>query len=1177
MGSLVGLPRLRLDAIKLAGFKSFVEPTTIDLPSNLVGIVGPNGCGKSNIIDAVRWVMGESSAKNLRGESMADVIFNGSTDRKPLGQASIELTFNNPDGALGGEYAHFEKIIIRREVTRDGQSNYYLNNTRCRRRDITDIFLGTGLGPRSYAIIGQGTISRIIEAKPEELRVYLEEAAGISKYKERRRETENRMRHTRENLDRLTDIREELQQQLDRLQRQAQAAERYQILKADERRLEQELLALRWRYQAEQSKALASQIQQAELALEAKLAELTRCEATIETLRDEQYTHTDGVQALQENVYLSGQKVSQLEQAIASQQIRQQQCEQDIASNQASLVACQTDGKSSQAIITERSAELQQLTPQLSTAETEQEQLQQTLDETELALNNWQQQWDTFTSESHQAQRQAQVQQTQIQHLEQQIQSLRSKSLRSRELLDRIEPGPLQNEIAAHEAAQANLQANTTELTAAKQTAQQHLHDTRQQLDLQRQTLQQQQQALQQVTGRLASLEALQQAALGREQGDSQDWLIANQLDKAPRLGEQLQVAPEWALAVETVLGQYLQAVCVENLTHLASSIESSDNVDVILWQPATNSNESTGDGGRLSEVVTGDDAAVAFLDSIFYATDLPAALAKSQTLAAHESVITQEGIWLGRSWLRVPCQDQTSSGVFAREAAIKEAKEMVASLNAQTDELKAAIEVLEEQLLAVEQQRESLQQQWQQANHELADVTAQRQVKQSRLQQMQQRQQQLDAELAEYADEIDDLQSTLLETRAEWQTAMEAMQQFADEREQLQTRKVDAQTAYEQAKQATKAINQQVQEFRLQHQRLTSDLEAKRDLLARSTKLQAQYESKLEELSLLQESLISPVADWQEGLAVALDERLVAENALQSAKQQLQNIDYQLREIETQRSANDKAAQQQREAHNKLLLDKQAFDVRQTSIQEQLDEYDVDIDVLMSTLPEAANEGEWQAQLERVKQRISRLGAINLAAIDEFATQSERKNYLDAQHDDLTQALDVLAEAIAKIDKETRQRFKATYDTVNEGFKTLFPKVFGGGSAVLELTGEDLLDTGVAVMARPPGKKNATIHLLSGGEKALTAIALVFAIFQLNPAPFCMLDEVDAPLDDQNVGRYCQLVKEMSEDVQFIFISHNKIAMEMSEQLIGVTMREPGVSRMVSVDIQKAIDMVDM
>lgn len=1176
MGSRVDTSRLRLIKIKLAGFKSFVEPTTIDLPSNLIGVVGPNGCGKSNIIDAVRWVMGESSAKYLRGESMADVIFNGSSERQPLGQASIELTFSNPDGALGGEYAHFEEIVIRREVTRDGQSNYYLNNTRCRRRDITDIFLGTGLGPRSYAIIGQGTISRIIEAKPEELRVYLEEAAGISKYKERRRETENRMRHTRENLDRLTDIREELQNQLDRLQRQAQAAERYQVLKADERRLEQELLALRWQFQAAQSKSLAEQIQQAEVTLEAKIAELTRCEATLETLRDSQHTQSDEVQQLQENYYLSGQKVSQLEQSIQHQQERQQQCERDLVLTREALATCNQECESSQQVITEREIERQQVEPLLTTAQAKQSEMQLALENSEKALNTWQQQWDTFNTESHQAQQKAQVQQTQIQHLEQQIQSLRNKILRTQETIDRIDPAPLEDEIQEHKTTQDTLQTAMEQLTTDKQQQQQRLHDIRHGLDDHRQQLQQKQQALQQQSGRLASLEALQQAALGNEQSETQQWLAANQLDQQPRLGEILQVEPAWELAVETVLGQYMQAICVDAINNLQAAVSELPDADCVLWQ-TTDSQPTSIAADRLSAVVSGDANAVAWLNSIYRAEHLDEALSKRSQLADHESIITQDGIWLGRNWLRVHCQDETKGGVFAREKTIKVARDNIAELTASTEALKNHIDALQEQLLVAEQQRENLQQQWQKTNHELADVTAQNQVKQNRLQQMQQRQQQLENELAEFKGEVEDLQETLLSTRSEWQTAMESLQNNADRHDQLQAEKTKARTDYETIKSTTQEINQQVQELRVQHQRIISELSAKQELLTRSDAQRSQHQERLADLEIQQAQLDEPLTDWQAELDAALDKRLLAEDDLQTARQQLQNVEHQLREIETERQINDKAVQQHRETNNKLLMEKQAFDVRQASIQEQLDELQVDINTVIAELSAEANETEWQAQLDRVKQRIQRLGAINLAAIDEFATQSERKTYLDAQNEDLTKALEILDDAIRKIDRETRQKFKATYDTVNDGFKKLFPKIFGGGSAVLELTGEDLLDTGIAVMARPPGKKNTTIHLLSGGEKALTAIALVFAIFQLNPAPFCMLDEVDAPLDDQNVGRYAQLVKEMSQDVQFIFISHNKIAIEMAEQLIGVTMREPGVSRMVSVDIQEAIDMAEM
>ena len=1174
MSAEVDSSRLRLESIKLVGFKSFVEPTTIKLPSNLTGIVGPNGCGKSNIIDAVRCMMGESSAKHLRGESMADVIFNGSTQRAPLGQASIELTFHNPDGALGGEYAHFEKICIRREVTRDGQSNYYLNNTRCRRRDIVDIFLGTGLGPRSYAIIGQGTISKIIEAKPEELRNYLEEAAGISEYKERRRETENRIRATRENLDRINDIREELQNQLDKLQRQAQAAERYQILKKEERQLEQELLALRWQHQAQKSEQIASQLTQAEILLESKNAELTQCIAQLETLREVQHSQTEETQQLQENFYLSGQKVSQLEQSIHHQQQRIDQCEQEIDSIKKALIECQTDLETSRQIVENVEIELGQLNPLINSISVQHNDLKSAFERSELEVTLSQREWEEFTTESHKTQQQAHVKQNQIQNLEQQIQTLRNRAQRTKEMQSKIEFEPLIQEISEYQAQQENLQATLEELTEAKKQQQQQIYDRRNDLDAKRRVLQQQQQLIQQKTGRLASLEALQQAALGHDQTDLDAWLDENQLTNNLRLGAILTVDSKWQLAVETVMGKYLQAICVDTIDNLPTLIPGGTAIDCIVWQ--TSNMNQQGQPNRLSHAVTGDANVIAMLDSVYQAENLTEALKLREKLAVHESIITPEGVWISSSWVRLHQQDSTSNGIFARESAIKEEKQNIAETKIEIEAIVTSIDLLQEQLLALEQQQEMLQQQWQSSNHRLADITAKTQVKQNHLQQLEQRQQQLHIELEEYNIETESLSEALLETRSEWQIAMQAMQKFADQREKLQSNKTKTQATYEQTKRMSQQINQQYHDLRVQHQRLTSELNAKQELATRADIQIQHYQQRFTELTSQIDKLQEPLAGWKSQLEAALDYRLTAEEDLQVSRQQLQNIEHQMRGHEKLRQTHDQSVQQQREANNQLQLEKQGFDVRRSSIEEQLAEYQVEVKSVIAELSDDANEVEWQTQLDRIKQRIQRLGAINLAAIDEFTSQSERKTYLDAQYEDLTQALETLENAIQKIDKETKQRFKETYDTVNNSFKTLFPKIFGGGSAMLEFTGEDLLETGITVMARPPGKKNTTIHLLSGGEKALTAIALVFAIFKLNPAPFCMLDEVDAPLDDQNVNRYCQLVKNISKEVQILFISHNKIAIEMAEQLIGVTMREPGVSRMVSVDIQAAVDMVE-
>lgn len=1165
--------RLRLEKIKLVGFKSFVEPTTIELPSNLIGIVGPNGCGKSNIIDAVRWVMGESSAKNLRGASMADVIFNGSTNRQPVGQASIELTFNNPDGRLGGEYARFSQIVIRREVTRDGQSHYYLNHTRCRRRDITDIFLGTGLGPRSYAIIGQGTILGLVEAKPEELRVYLEEAAGISKYKERRRETETRMRHTRENLARLTDIREELQQQLNHLQRQAQTAERYQLLKADEKRLELTILALRWQSQATQQETLVQQLHQAALTLEMNQATLTKVETQTETLRDQHQTQADALQNLQENYYTIREQVSGLEQAIQYQQQRQQQLEQDQLAIQQALAACTEDSANSQVSIQAHEVELQQLEPILLEATARQQELQKIFEMSEQSLNEWRHAWDVFQRESHQAQQQAQIHQAEIQHLEHRLQALQQRSLRCRETIDHLDPQTLQHAIEELQVEVDTHQALREQLKLTQQSQQQQLQILRQNLETERLQLQHQQQLLQQETGRLASLEALQQAALGNEQGEEQTWLTAQQLVTQPRLGEIMQVVSGWELAVEMVLADHLQAVCVTTIDDLQAVIPELASLNLRFWQ-TNNQYTVAATPQRLSTVVTADATVIAWLDTVWLAETLSEALARRQLLAPHESIITRDGIWLGRYWLRIYRQDSVKAGIFAREKTIQATRETQTVCMHQMTYHQTRITDLTEQLRAMEQQLESSQHQWQQAHHHWSEVNAQLQVKQHQLHQLYQRQEQLEAELTEYGDEMTELQTTLLETRHAWQIAMTRMQAVADQDEQLQSDKLAVQSHYEQTKQLTQEIRHQVQALQLQWQRVTTELAAKRDLLVRSQAQQSQYQQRLQTLVHQQTELLDPLDDKQVQLDQLLDQHLAIEAELHVARQQLQQIEQQLRSLETQRQAAYQALQQQQDLHQQLVVDKRAFEVRQANIEEQLVEYQMTIQVLLEEVSLNLQEPEVQLQLQRVKQQLQRLGPINLAAIDEFAIQNERKIHLDSQVDDLSQALETLEAAIRKIDRETRQRFKTTYETVNKAFQTLFPKIFEGGSAALELTGEDLLDTGVIVTARPPGKKNTTIHLLSGGEKALTAIALVFAIFQLNPAPFCMLDEVDAPLDDQNVRRYARLVQAMSQDVQFIFISHNKLAIEMAEHLIGVTMREPGVSRMVSVNIQEAIHM---
>ncbi|WP_165667573.1 chromosome segregation protein SMC [Metapseudomonas otitidis] len=1161
---------MRLKCIKLAGFKSFVDPTTVNFPSNMSAVVGPNGCGKSNIIDAVRWVMGESSAKNLRGESMTDVIFNGSNTRKPVAQASIELIFDNSDNSLVGEYAAFAEISIRRRVSRDGQNTYFLNGTKCRRRDITDIFLGTGLGPRSYSIIEQGMISKLIEAKPEDLRNFIEEAAGISKYKERRRETENRIRRTHENLARLTDLREELERQLDRLHRQAQAAEKYQEYKAEERQLKAQLSALKWQALNEQVGQREGVIGSQEVAFEALVAEQRNADAAIERLRDGHHELSERFNLVQGRFYSVGGDIARVEQSIQHGQQRQRQLQDDLREAERARQETESHLGHDRTLLATLGEEMDMLIPEQELSAAAAEEASAQLEEAEAGMQGWQERWDGFNQRSAEPRRQAEVQQARIQQLEQ---SLERVLERERRLADERAQLAADPESAAilelnEQAAAGELELET--LQAAEEALVERLEQLRDELQRASQAQQQAQGELQRLNGRIASLEALQQAALDPGAGTA-DWLREHGLDQRPRLAEGLRVEAGWELAVETVLGADLQAVQLEDFQGLDLAGFSQGDLRLV----AAGQGGARVAGSLLDKVESRLDLAP-WLGRVRPVENLDDALAGRATLAADESLISRDGYWVGRNFLRVRRASEAESGLLARGQELER-------LHAERGERETTLERLDEALQTLRaqqrQQEETREQQRRQVQDEarcLSEVKARLSAQQARVEQLNLRRQRLEAELAELDEQRALEHEQLGEARLVLQDALDAMATDTEQRERLLAERDELRERLDRIRQEARQHKDQAHQLAVRLGSLRAQHDSTRQALERLSQQFERLEERREQLSLNLEEGAAPLEELRMKLEELLERRMAVEDELKLARLALEDADRELRDAEKRRTQAEQQSQLLRGQLEQQRMEWQALTVRRKALQDQLLEDGYDLHGVLATLPEGASEPAWDEELERLAARIQRLGPINLAAIDEYQQQSERKRYLDAQNDDLVEALDTLENVIRKIDKETRNRFKETFDQINAGLQALFPKVFGGGHAYLELTGEDLLDTGVAIMARPPGKKNSTIHLLSGGEKALTALALVFAIFQLNPAPFCMLDEVDAPLDDANVGRYARLVKEMSEKVQFIYITHNKIAMEMADQLMGVTMHEPGCSRLVAVDVEEALSLVE-
>ncbi|WP_336335371.1 chromosome segregation protein SMC [Pseudomonas putida] len=1161
---------MRLKCIRLAGFKSFVDPTTVNFPSNMAAVVGPNGCGKSNIIDAVRWVMGESSAKNLRGESMTDVIFNGSSGRKPVSQASIELVFDNSETTLVGEYAAYAEISIRRKVTRDGQNSYYLNGTKCRRRDITDIFLGTGLGPRSYSIIEQGMISKLIEAKPEELRNFIEEAAGISKYKERRRETESRIRRTQENLARLTDLREELERQLERLQRQAQAAEKYREYKAQERQLKARLSALRWRDLDERVRQRESVIGDQDVSHEALVAEQRNADASIERLRDGHHELSERFNQVQGRFYSVAGDIARVEQSIQHGQQRLRQLQDDFKEAERTRLETESHLGHDRTLLATLGEELAMLEPEQEMTLAAAEEAAAALEEAELGMHGWQEQWDNFNSRSAEPRRQAEVQQARLQQLEASLERLAERQRKLGE--EREQLGSAPQDAAMLELAEqlASSEMVLEELQLCEEQVVERLEGLREQLQQASQAQQQAQGDLQRLGGRLASLEALQQAALEPGAGAA-GWLHGQGLAQQPRLAEGLRVEPGWELAVETVLGADLQAVLVDDFSRLDFAGLEQGELRLLL----ASGTGSTLPGSLLEKVEGGIDLAP-WLGQVKPVADLAQALAQRASLGEGQSLVSRDGYWVGRHFLRVRRGGEAEGGVLARGQEIERLGQDQLEQEAALEQLEQQLQALREQQLDLEEQREQLRRRTQEENRLHGELNAKLSASRARAEQVELRRLRLQEELTELDEQRALEHEQLGEARLLLQDALELMAQDTEQREQLMARRDTLRESLDRVRQEARQHKDHAHQLAVRLGSLRAQHDSTRQALERLEQQAARLTERQEQLSLNLEEGEAPQEELRLKLEELLERRMSVDEEMRQARLHMDEADRELRDAEKRRTQAEQQAQLLRGQLEQLRLECQGLDVRRKTLQEQLLADGYDLQGVLATLEAEATEQGTEQELEQLEARIQRLGAINLAAIEEYQQQSERKRYLDAQDADLVEALETLENVIRKIDKETRNRFKDTFDQINAGLQALFPKVFGGGSAYLELTGEDLLDTGVTIMARPPGKKNSTIHLLSGGEKALTALALVFAIFKLNPAPFCMLDEVDAPLDDANVGRYARLVKEMSESVQFIYITHNKIAMEMADQLMGVTMHEPGCSRLVAVDVEAAMAMVD-
>ncbi|MGJ7603870.1 chromosome segregation protein SMC [Variovorax sp. LT1R20] len=1169
---------MRLNSIKLSGFKSFAEPTNFLLPGQLVGVVGPNGCGKSNIMDAVRWVLGESRASELRGESMQDVIFNGTTTRKQASRSSVELVFDNADHRAGGQWNQFGEIAVRRVLTRDGTSSYYINNQPVRRRDVQDVFLGTGLGPRAYAIIGQGTISRIIESKPEELRLFLEEAAGVSKYKERRRETENRLGDTRENLTRVEDILRELNANLEKLEKQAEVAARYNTLQGDATKKQHQLWFLkRSESDADQAK-IKSDSEKAINDLESRTADLRHIEAELETVRQAHYAAGDQVNQAQGKLYEASAEVGRLEGEIRFVVEGRQRVEQRLVQLREQMGQWGTRRE-------EAETEIETLAGKGVDAEEQAILLAAQLEEHDARMPE-------LEEAVQRAQDEANSQRTTVSQVQQQIQVLaadqRNIEDQSRQLTQRSERLRAdQNALAAPD--EARLLDMQEQLAAAQETASEaeaRLHELQEavpQLDDDRRA---KQQAVNtegarhaEFSARLEALRALQEKV--KTDGKLAPWLAKHGLDGLQGLWSRIHIEQGWESALEAALRERLGALEVSRLDMVRAFGNDAPPAKLAFYSPpSAGAPQGAATLPRLSSLLRLNDAGQQallndWLHGCYTASSFEEALAQRATLQPGEVIYVQSGHAVSSHSVNFYAPDSEQAGLLARQ---QEMENLERQLKAQTlinEEARTA-------LIRAEAAYGDAAQRLVTARREAADTQSRAhelQVETLRMTQLAEqtraRSQQLASDLGEVDAQLEELQEKRIAAEGRFE---ELDMQLADSQErhaQLDERVIEAGRALNASREQHRSLERQAQEATFSQR----TLEARRAELNRAIETASQQVVALTDEDERARAELGRLSDAaaQAGLQDALSLKLERETALGASRSQYDDLTLKLRASDERRLQLERELDPLRQRITEFQLKEQAARLGVEQYQQLLEDAGADLEAIAQSIEtDKVRLTGLQSEIDRLNREVVALGAVNLAALDELAIASERKTFLDAQSADLNEAIGTLEDAIRKIDAETRDLLGGTFKIVNEHFSRMFPELFGGGNARLVMTGDEILDAGVQVLAQPPGKKNQTIHLLSGGEKALTAIALVFAIFQLNPAPFCLLDEVDAPLDDANTERYAKLVTAMSRETQFLFISHNKIAMEMAEQLIGVTMQEQGVSRIVAVDMEAAASMVE-
>ena len=1177
---------MRLKQVKLAGFKSFCDPTTFELPSQLVGIVGPNGCGKSNIIDATRWVLGESRATELRGESMQDVIFNGSLERKPSSRASVELVFDNSLGRIGGAWGGFAEISVKRVLTREGQSTYYINQQAVRRKDVHDIFLGTGLGPRAYAIIGQGTISRIIEAKPDELRVFFEEAAGVSKYKERRRETENRLADTRENLTRVEDILRELHGQISKLDAQAEVAGRYRAMEAERTQKQQWLWLIRRDDAQAEQQLLEKTAESLDLEIEGLQTGLRSAENRMETLREAVHQANDEVSRCQAAYYEVNSEISTLESQIRMIAQNRNQAQARLKSLEEQIQSARALSEGGLQRRQEVEAQLEEAREQQATAEMALAEAEEQLAACEDEERERREALESARQAAHTAQQALQVGRVERRSHEEALAQMQERRQRLQASLSQLgddasdqlerlalELGAAQEEEARTAEQQQTLEARLAEVQAERGPAQEAL-----QAAVTKTTT---------IEARMAVLEQLQ----ARMQGENQmrPWLEKHGLgEDTERIWQYIRIEPGWETAVEAVLRERVHALEAKSVQQVAAMLQEAPPGKVGLFLtdlPAGAAPLPARPAGRLvplASLVRCQDARLKpimaeWLDGFFSAESTEAAFAGRGQLPPGGRFVVREGHAIGRFDVVLFAMDSEGEGVLARQQELQNLERELRAQQLLGDEARQQAERIDAMATQLAEQVRAARDASARAVRRVSTATIEHERLAQAVRSREESRQRLLEEIEELAlrqagreEALQALVDGLAEAEEKAEVASEELAAAREAAEMLET---TLSSRRDHARESELAVRESAYAVRS----LEQEIDNLHERIARADEQLAQADGNRERLLADLEGMSDEAL--REQLEVMLERRMEAEQALSEARGLADERSGELRRLDEERLRAERGQEPLRQRLIELRMKEQAARLTAEQMGEALAEASADLAELkasLAALPQRPKPSWLQSEVSRLAQAVARLGPVNLAALDELTAAREREVFLNTQSTDLQEAMATLENAIRTIDQETRSLLQSTYDTVNAEFGRLFPMLFGGGEARLVLTGGEILDAGVQVFAQPPGKKNASIHLLSGGEKALTAIALVFGIFKLNPAPFCLLDEVDAPLDDANTERYAKMVSSMSDETQFVFISHNKIAMEMAHQLIGVTMQEKGVSRLVAVDLTSAVELAE-